>query len=216
MAKVKVEVFYSPTCPYCPIARRMVAEVVPQFGDKVEVEEVNTWTPEGQRRAVAYGIHAVPTIAIAGKVKFVGVPGSKEELAQAVREEIALAEAKEREWDICQSMLWNVGALTGVRSVLSALASSSSVSPEAASAVIGKAGEVAEAVEALASRQGWPDEERSVLRELRESLASAAKLASSSPEEALKRADAAKSLIDKLSALVAARIPRCKEAVASG
>lgn len=215
MVKVKLELFYSPTCPYCPLAKKMVAEVAPQFGDKLDVEEVNTWTPEGQRRAIAYGIHAVPTIAIAGKVKFVGVPPSKEELAKAIREEIKLAEAREREWDVCQSMLWNVGALTGVKSVVTALASAGSAPPEVTSALLKKAAEIASAVEAIASKQGWPSEERSVLRELREALAAAADLAPSSPSDALERARASAALVDKLVALVVATIPRCREVLSA-
>lgn len=204
MAKVKIEVFYSPTCPYCPVARKMVADVAPAFGGKVEVEEVNIWTPEGQRRALAYGISAVPTIAIAGKVKFVGVPTSKGELARAIEEEIALAEAMEREWEVCQSMLWNVGILAGVKSLLSALRLSGDVESDAAAAVVNKAAEVVEAIKAASSRQRWPDEEREIVAKLHAALAAA---------DALKRLGEVEDLIEKLIALVAARMPRCREAM---
>jgi small redox-active disulfide protein 1 len=80
---VKIEVFYTPTCPYCPMAKKVVKEVAPQFGSKVEVEEVNAW--ENQERTAQYGIMSVPAIVINGKVKFVGVP-QKDDLIKAIKE----------------------------------------------------------------------------------------------------------------------------------
>jgi small redox-active disulfide protein 1 len=87
---VKIEVFYSPTCPYCPLAMKMVSEVASQFKDSVKVEEVDTWTPEGIHKAMKYGIQAVPTIVINGKIRFLGVPKSREALAQAIKDEVEL------------------------------------------------------------------------------------------------------------------------------
>ncbi len=84
---VKIEVYTSPSCPYCPHAVKLLDEVAPSFGQKVTVEEINSWSEEGQTRALKYGIMAVPTIVINGKVKFVGVP-KKDELARAIREEV--------------------------------------------------------------------------------------------------------------------------------
>ena len=78
--------FYTPTCPYCPYAIEVVRRVIPQFGDKVQVEEVNAWTPDGQLRAAKYRVYAVPAIAIDGRVRFVGVP-NEEELAKVLKEE---------------------------------------------------------------------------------------------------------------------------------
>lgn len=84
---VEVEVYTSPTCPYCPYAVKLIREVAPSFGQKLGVEEVNTWSEEGQIKAAEYGIMAVPTIVINGKVKFVGVP-QKEDLVKAIQDEI--------------------------------------------------------------------------------------------------------------------------------
>ena len=84
---VKIEVYTSPTCPYCPHAVKLLDEVAPSFGQNVTVEEVNSWSEEGQTRALKYGIMAVPTIVINGKVRFVGVP-KKDELVRAIREEV--------------------------------------------------------------------------------------------------------------------------------
>ena len=79
---VKIEVFYSDTCPYCPAAMELVREVSAKFSDII-VEEVNTSTSEGATRAGGYQIFTVPTIVINGKVSFVGVP-DKKELIEAV------------------------------------------------------------------------------------------------------------------------------------
>jgi len=84
---VKIEVFYSPSCPHCPKAIRLVRKVAPRFGEKVTIEEINTCTPEGQEKSDAYGIYAVPAIALNGKVKFLGAP-SEEELLAAITAEV--------------------------------------------------------------------------------------------------------------------------------
>jgi small redox-active disulfide protein 1 len=84
---VEIEVYTSPTCPYCPHAIKLLNDVAPSFDQNVVVEEVNSWSEEGQTRALKYGIMAVPTIVINGKIKFVGLP-KKDELARAIQEEV--------------------------------------------------------------------------------------------------------------------------------
>jgi len=74
---LKVEVFTSPSCPYCPMAEQVVEEAKKEIGNDMEVEVVNIMTD--RQRAIDYGIMAVPAIAINGIVEFVGAP-SKEEL----------------------------------------------------------------------------------------------------------------------------------------
>ncbi|MBS7644146.1 thioredoxin family protein [Candidatus Bathyarchaeota archaeon] len=83
---IKIEVFYTPICPHCPHAIEVVRKVTPQFGDKVQIEEVNAWTLNGQLRAAKYHIYAVPAIAIDGQVRFVGTP-SEDKLAKVLKEE---------------------------------------------------------------------------------------------------------------------------------
>ncbi|MBU4535887.1 MAG: MJ0307 family thioredoxin [Euryarchaeota archaeon] len=82
---VKIEVFTSPTCPYCPMAIEVVDEAKKDLGDVLEVETVDIM--EDREKAVNYGLMAVPAIAMNGVVKFVGAP-SKEELMQAIKEEL--------------------------------------------------------------------------------------------------------------------------------
>ncbi len=82
---VKIEVFTSPTCPYCPMAIEVVSEAKKELGDTLEVETVDIM--QDREKAVNYGLMAVPAIAMNGVVKFVGAP-SKEELMQAIKEEL--------------------------------------------------------------------------------------------------------------------------------
>ncbi len=75
---VKIEVFYSPTCPYCPAAIKVVRKIEKELKDQIEVEEINTFTIEGQLKAIKNGVYAVPTIILNGKERIVGVPNEHE------------------------------------------------------------------------------------------------------------------------------------------
>lgn len=86
--KAKIEVFFSPACPYCPKARQLVSEVASRYGDAVELDEVNTWTKEGMERGMAYRLQAVSTVAIDGVIKFVGFPFAESDLVESI--EVAL------------------------------------------------------------------------------------------------------------------------------
>ncbi|WP_054835509.1 MJ0307 family thioredoxin [Methanobrevibacter arboriphilus] len=78
---LKVEVFTSPSCPYCPMAEQVVEEAKNEIGgDEMEVEVINIMTD--RQRAVDYGIMAVPAIAINGVVEFVGAPSKNELMAK--------------------------------------------------------------------------------------------------------------------------------------
>ena len=80
MLMVKIDVYFSPVCPHCPGAKRLVAEVALRYGDEVEVEEIDTFTPEGIKRGMANDVMAVPTVFIDGEQKFVGFPFGEEAL----------------------------------------------------------------------------------------------------------------------------------------
>ena len=77
---VNIEVFTSPTCPYCPMAIEVVDEAKKEFGDKIEFEKIDIMVD--REKAIEYGLMAVPAIAINGVVRFVGAP-SREELFEA-------------------------------------------------------------------------------------------------------------------------------------
>jgi len=82
---VKIEVFTSPTCPYCPMALEVVEEAKKEFGDAIEVEHIDVMVDS--EKAIEYGLMAVPAIAMNGILKFIGAP-SKEELIEAIKEEL--------------------------------------------------------------------------------------------------------------------------------
>lgn len=80
---VKIEVFTSPTCPYCPMAIEVVNEAKKELGDAIEVEKIDIMVD--REKAIEYGLMAVPAIAINGILTFVGAP-SKEELMEALKD----------------------------------------------------------------------------------------------------------------------------------
>ncbi len=83
---VKVEVFTSTSCPYCPMAVELVEEVKKEMPDDLEVEKIDIMSD--REKAVEYNLMAVPAIALNGVVKFVGAP-TKEELVEAVKAELS-------------------------------------------------------------------------------------------------------------------------------
>ncbi|MGA2677185.1 MAG: MJ0307 family thioredoxin [Methanobacterium sp.] len=83
---VKVEVFTSPSCPYCPMAVELVEEVKKEMPDDLEVEKIDIMSD--REKAVEYNLMAVPAIALNGVVKFVGAP-TKEELVEALKAELS-------------------------------------------------------------------------------------------------------------------------------
>lgn len=82
---VKIEVYFSPVCPHCSGAKKLVAEVASRYGGDVEVEEIDTYTEEGIQRGMANGVMAVPTVFIDGERKFVGFPFLKEDLVASIK-----------------------------------------------------------------------------------------------------------------------------------
>ena len=69
---LEIEVYAFSTCSYFSHAMKLLNEVAPSFGQNVTVEEANSWFEEEQTRTLKYGIMAVLTIVINGKVKFAG------------------------------------------------------------------------------------------------------------------------------------------------
>lgn len=88
-----VEVITSPNCPHSQKALRLAQRVVTTM-DSVILQEVSMITQQGQQRAHDYGVKATPTIAINGRVEFVGIPEQ-----EALREKIKYAVKDERERD---------------------------------------------------------------------------------------------------------------------
>ncbi|MDO5851916.1 MAG: thioredoxin family protein [Methanobacteriaceae archaeon] len=78
---VKVEIFVSQSCPYCPMAIEAADKVKSTIGDGIEIEKLDV--SENPDKIKEYDIMSVPVIAINGKVVFTGVP-TEEELQAAV------------------------------------------------------------------------------------------------------------------------------------
>ncbi|MEN6330275.1 MAG: MJ0307 family thioredoxin [Methanobacteriaceae archaeon] len=83
---VKVEVFTSPSCPYCPMAVQVVEEVEKEMPKDLEIEKIDIMVD--REKAIEYGLMAVPAIALNGVVRFVGAP-NKDELLAAIKEELS-------------------------------------------------------------------------------------------------------------------------------
>jgi len=53
---VTVEMFYTLTCPNCKILKRMLGEVMPQYGDKFQLKKSFANSPMGMVRTMKLGI----------------------------------------------------------------------------------------------------------------------------------------------------------------
>lgn len=79
-------VFTLPSCPSCPMAKQIAADVAEEFG--VSYREVNLATKEGMDKGLAYSIMSTPSIAIDQDVIVRGKLVSKEKLREEVRKRI--------------------------------------------------------------------------------------------------------------------------------
>ncbi|MFH0848819.1 MAG: thioredoxin family protein [archaeon] len=85
--KVHVEFFYSPTCPYCPAAKKMLYEIAEQYAEILQIEEIDAWSKGGEPRAARYEVQLVPSIVINGEKRMEGIPNRKlisDTIAEAV------------------------------------------------------------------------------------------------------------------------------------
>lgn len=87
MEQTVISLFTSPTCPFCPAAKKVVDEVKQERKDII-VKEFDSGTPEGKVESMKHGIQSVPTIFVQGPkhpevLGFRGAP-SKKRLLQAV------------------------------------------------------------------------------------------------------------------------------------
>jgi glutaredoxin len=95
MAEAKIEVFTSPTCPFCPGALKAAKEMAKDMPE-IKVVETSTGTEQGRRRAEHNDVRSVPTLFITGngypdRIGYIGVP-SKDKLKKIVN--IAMGKEK--------------------------------------------------------------------------------------------------------------------------
>lgn len=76
--RIKIEMFYTLTCPNCRLLKQLLAEVLPGFGDKFEFSTTLASGPFGMIRSMKLGIHTVPTLLIGNKIVFREVPERQE------------------------------------------------------------------------------------------------------------------------------------------
>ncbi|MEI6696004.1 MAG: thioredoxin family protein [Bacteroidota bacterium] len=81
---IKIEMFYTLTCPNCRILKRILDDVLPGFGDKFELKKSMANSPFGMIRTMKLGIHAVPTLLINDEIVYRSVP-TKEELIHKLK-----------------------------------------------------------------------------------------------------------------------------------
>ena len=79
---MKVELFYSPECPYCPHARELLTKYK-QDNPGFDYEEVNTFTEEGIERGMSLQVMAVPSLVVDDVIKLSGWPFTAEDVAKA-------------------------------------------------------------------------------------------------------------------------------------
>ncbi len=86
MGEVYIEMFTSPGCANCPAVKKMLLDLSKELGGDITVEEIDiTIEPT---RANQYGVMSVPAVVINGILKFLGNVPNREELKNAITEEL--------------------------------------------------------------------------------------------------------------------------------
>lgn len=75
---IKIEMFYTLTCPNCKILKRMLQEILPEFEDKFKLETTMANLPVGMVRTMKLGIYAVPTLVINNEIVYREVPAKQD------------------------------------------------------------------------------------------------------------------------------------------
>ena len=75
---IKIELFYTMTCPNCKIMKRLVNDVLLAYGNKFEIKQTLANMPLGMVRTMKLGIHSVPTLLINNEIVFRSVPTKQE------------------------------------------------------------------------------------------------------------------------------------------
>lgn len=65
---IKIQFLTMPDCHNCEAAKKIFDEIMPEFSDKVKIEEIDMTTPEGQELVQKYGIMSSPGIIINGEL----------------------------------------------------------------------------------------------------------------------------------------------------
>jgi len=71
---IKIELFYTLSCPNCKIMKRLLDEVLKSYGNKFVLKQTMANMPIGMVRTMKLGIHSVPTLLINDEIAFRSVP----------------------------------------------------------------------------------------------------------------------------------------------
>ena len=80
--RIRIEMFYTLTCPNCRLLKRLLSEILPEFGDTFEFKTTLASAPLGMIRSMKLGIHTVPTLLINDVIVFREVPDRRELIAK--------------------------------------------------------------------------------------------------------------------------------------
>jgi predicted DsbA family dithiol-disulfide isomerase len=81
---INIEMFYTLTCPNCRTLKRMLQDVLPEFGEKFKLETTMANMPVGMVRTMKLGIFSVPTLLINSEIVYREVP-SKQDLINKLK-----------------------------------------------------------------------------------------------------------------------------------
>jgi len=79
---VKIEMFYTLMCPSCKSLKKILKEVLPEFGDQFIYSKTLANGPMGIIRSMKLGIHAVPALLIDDRIVFRSVPSKSELISE--------------------------------------------------------------------------------------------------------------------------------------
>ena len=79
---VKLEVFTSQSCPYCPMAVEVAEQMVKEFGDDLDYQHLDV--KKKKKKVREYEIMSVPTVVLEGKTVSIGAP-DPEQLSKQIK-----------------------------------------------------------------------------------------------------------------------------------
>ena len=83
---MELKVFTLPTCPTCPVAKRIVSTVAQKLG--IGYREINMATESGRNEGLAANILGAPSIALDSEIIAAGYVVSEEKLEEMVKTRI--------------------------------------------------------------------------------------------------------------------------------
>ncbi len=73
-----IEMYYTLSCPNCKTLKRLLDEVLPEFGDKFEFKKTLANGLPGMIKTMKLGIHSVPALLINNEIIYRSVPKKQE------------------------------------------------------------------------------------------------------------------------------------------